>query len=276
MTVVDPVTFIGLTADAWAALGTWATVALAVGAVIVARDQLNEARDLRREQAQPYVVAFMEQNPHAPQAVELVIRNFGVTAARDVKITASPPLRRTGDAGGAPESVWLPSVVPVLGPGQEWRTFWDTSPQRASDDALKNEDRYEVRTSYEGVGGQRVNYLSVLDWGAYKGKRWMETKTIHHAAKSLGSLEKLAARWTNGAQGGLAVFTRDGDAADARAAEANREAMQRHEALAERVLRRERRGRATQAESPAEPEAGARADAATEPEASAWPEGSQP
>lgn len=275
MTVVEPVTFIGLTAEAWAALGTWATVALAVGAVIVARNQLNEARDLRREQAQPYVVAFMEQNPHAPQFVELVIRNFGVTAARDVKITASPPLRRTGDAGGAPEAVWLPNVVPVLVPGQEWRTFWDVSHQRASDETLKNEDRYEVRTSYEGVGGQRVDYLSVLDWGAYKGRRWMETKTIHHAAKSLGSLEKLAAKWTNGPQGGLAVFTRDGDAEDARAAEAHREAMEQHEALTERVLRRPRRRRAKETESSAEPEAPRQTEAATEPEAPAGPEGSR-
>jgi hypothetical protein len=111
------------TADEWSALAGWATAAVALIAGGVAVGQLGEARRLRLEQAQPYVVVFMEASAAGSWYVDLVIRNFGTTATHDVRLEIEPaPHRHAGRSG----VVWLPESIPVLVPGQEWRTFWDT------------------------------------------------------------------------------------------------------------------------------------------------------
>lgn len=226
-----------MSADAWAALGTWATVAVAVAAVVVARHQLTEARDLRREQAQPYVVAFMEQNPHMPWIVEFVVKNFGTTAARDVTVVASPPLRRTDGSNGV-EDVWLPPLIPVLVPGQEWRTMWDISHERAQHEELSAETSYRVTTSYRGLGSETLRYVTILDWAAHVGKQWVDVRTVHHGAKALVEIQKIIGKWTDGPRAGLSVFTRDGEAADEAAAERHRHAVARMEEINARLLRR--------------------------------------
>lgn len=70
------------TAEQWSALGAWATVAVALGASIIGLSQLKESRRLRIDQAQAYVVAYMDQSPASPRLIEIVFRNFGMTAAR--------------------------------------------------------------------------------------------------------------------------------------------------------------------------------------------------
>jgi hypothetical protein len=53
--------FVAWTPDDWAALGTNVTALIAVAAGLVAWRQLREARRLRLEQAQAYVVCFAER-----------------------------------------------------------------------------------------------------------------------------------------------------------------------------------------------------------------------
>src|SRR5215212_1433976 len=76
--------------EAWAALAAWATVGVAAAAGYIALEQLNEAARLRREQAQPYVVAYIQPSPAAPFLAEIVLKNFGATAAQDVRLTITP------------------------------------------------------------------------------------------------------------------------------------------------------------------------------------------
>jgi hypothetical protein len=108
------------TADEWAALGAWITAGVAVAAGLIAWYQLGEARQPRLAQAQPYVIAFMADNPDRPKYVDLVIRNFGLTAATDVRVEIKRSPRRARFAGEPCETVAWPAHIPVLVPGQEW------------------------------------------------------------------------------------------------------------------------------------------------------------
>ena len=211
-------------AEQWTAMGTWATVLVALGAAIAALGQLREAQRLRTERAQPQVVALMELDPDDPTSVDLVIKNYGPTAARDVQIEVSPTPRRTESSGGA-EDVWLPAVIPTLAPGQEWRTWWDTSAARIGSEVLRAENRHDVTITFQGARpGKRETLLSVLDWGAYEGKLYSERKTLHHAAVALERLEETVKRWGEGISG-LKVFVRSGGAKDERDAERRRERL---------------------------------------------------
>ena len=196
------------------ALGTWATAVVAVAAAWFVWVQIRDARRATQEATQPNVVAMFESNPVTPQVIELAVRNFGSTPARDVTIAIEPKPRRTMGGGGV-QDVWVPSTIPFLAPGQEWRTTWDFAPQRASSPELGAEDRHVARVSCTGLARtQRRTTESVLDWSAFKGRRYLDIKTVHHAAKSLRAVERLLTKWSEGNQG-MAVLVRDGDKFDA-------------------------------------------------------------
>lgn len=61
---------------------------------------------------------------------------------------------------------------------------------------------------------ERRTTEAVLDWSAFKGRRYLDIKTVHHAAKSLRVLERLLTKWSEGNHG-MAVLVRDGDKVDA-------------------------------------------------------------
>jgi hypothetical protein len=223
------------TADEWAAFGTVGTLFIAAVAAVIAFAQAAEARRLRLDQAQPYVVAYMEQNPNSPTLVELVIRNFGTTAARNVQITSDPTIRRTTDAEQS-EEVWLPSGIPVLVPQQEWRTYWDSGLARKDHPTLSGANRHVVTVTYDGVERTpRQASTSVIDWGAYVGRMYMATKTVHHAAGALGEIAKTLGKWTEGPDG-LSVYTRDGHAKDTRDAAAHKERTEQLLRLRDRLI----------------------------------------
>ncbi|GAA4259851.1 hypothetical protein [Dactylosporangium darangshiense] len=199
--------------DVWAATASWTTAAIAIGAGVVAYKQVGEARRLREEQAQPYVVAYMEINEAANWIVDLVVKNYGTTIARDVRITSNPPIRRTKDAGRGTEDVWLFDRLPVLVPGQEWRTLWDVGFER-KDSNLP--DRHRVVVTYADSRGRPMEPTeSELDWGSHWQNLRVNAYGIHQAAEALRAIQKSVAKWGE-PHGGLRVYARDGDAKDAR------------------------------------------------------------
>jgi hypothetical protein len=203
----------GWPAEAWAALAAWATVALALIAGTIALRQLFETRRIRLEQAQPYVVIFMEPSAADVRIIDLVVRNFGTTAATDVRVEITPRLKRSGSE----EEVWLPDHIPVLVPGQEWRTLWDSALQRVQTDLPS---RYNAEVIFKDSQGQQsFQFPCVLDWGPYKGRVWVPVYGGHHAARALLEISGAIAEWREGGQGALAVFVRDGDAKDRRTQE---------------------------------------------------------
>jgi len=95
-----PPDFTAWTPSDWSAFGTCATFAVAFVAAIYAKGQLAEARTLRKEQAQPYVAVYMQASPGHQRQIDLVVRNFGATVAKDVQVLIHPPPERSGVGGG--------------------------------------------------------------------------------------------------------------------------------------------------------------------------------
>jgi hypothetical protein len=80
------------TADNWAAAASVATLLVALAAAGLSIIPISQAAKLRKEQAQPYVVAYMEQSVARNQIIDLVVRNYGTTLARDVTLSLDPPM----------------------------------------------------------------------------------------------------------------------------------------------------------------------------------------
>lgn len=202
-------------AGAWAALAAWTTAAVAIAAGLIALRQLAEARRLRVEQAQPYVVAYMEPSAADPMVIDLIMRNFGTTAAHDVAITINPPPERKAGVGedAVAKLVWVPPQIPVLVPGQEWRTLWDTGLARVGSGLP---DRHEAVVTFTDSQGRSFPPLrSVLDWSSYWQREQVTVYGPHHSAKALREISATIKRWRE-TSGGLAVVVRDGDAKDER------------------------------------------------------------
>ncbi len=208
--------------DTWAAIAAWITATLAAVAGIVAARQLRESRALRNEQAQPYVVAFLEPSAADESFIDLVIKNFGATAATDIKMRVDPSPRRAPNMTGAQqEDLWLPSTIPTLVPQQEWRTYWDFIPRRV--EAQLPASHKATVDFKDSRSKQSFTFSFDLDWHPFINRGHLVIYGPHHTAKALRAIEKITKGWRESASGGIAVTVRDGDAKDAATRERVRE-----------------------------------------------------
>jgi hypothetical protein len=121
-------------AEVWASIAQWVTVGIAAAATVFALNQVQEARRTRERQTQPNVVAFADLNPQDWRWLDVIVKNFGQTAAYNVRLHFDPwptvmpwPHPQTGKT----VTRLLVPEIPVLAPGQEWRTLWDRGENRA-------------------------------------------------------------------------------------------------------------------------------------------------
>lgn len=197
-----------------------------------AREQLDEARDLRKEQAQPYVVVHAEPTPGSDYTIDIVVRNYGQTGAHDVRITSTPELQRS-DVPDEPQNVAIPKL-PFLAPGQEWRTFWDSGLERLDGDLPR---RYELIAYYRGRDGVIQETPSVLDWQVFQNRMWAaERKTIADVAHGVGQIASTLGRIERGDKI-IKVATYDGADRDA----ARQAARAEHQRVVGRYEERQRR-----------------------------------
>jgi hypothetical protein len=183
----------------WIALAAWAAIVLAVVTLVFRNHQITRNRRLAAEQSRPHVAMIME--PHAADwhVIELVVRNFGQTAAYDIRFSfQNPPTvaqyESAADGYADIVELQLPRELPVLAPGQEWRMVWDS--------AL---DRAEIGTGIESRFAGTVIYYDrpdaprgwrfwrrerhaletnvVLDWNALPPVQRIELMTTHDLAK---------------------------------------------------------------------------------------------
>lgn len=187
-----------------AALAALATLIVAIVAVryaktqltdarSYARLQLDEAQQLRREQAAPYVVVYAR--PHdevSPALVDLVIENVGSTGARDVRIASTPPLVRTDPVGGS-QPVGIPGLIPFLAPHQSWRTFWDSGPARKGVDLPAV---FTVTASYIDSFGAEHSEHFVLDLDQFLPRLYTDERTVHHLGKAVEDLAGTMKAWS--------------------------------------------------------------------------------
>ncbi len=206
----------GSITDWISAVSTALTALVALFALFYARRQVKEARksreltrELEVERSQPYVVAFTEPSEATNLAIDLVIKNFGHTAARNVRISLDPwPMRSGRDGDGA--KVGLPEELSILAPGQEWRTSWDWGPDR-QESSLP--DKHVGEVMFDGLNGAHLSSPVILDLGIYKPREWIEVRGIHDAAQALRDIRSTMQKWSESPRG-LSVIVRDGAAKD--------------------------------------------------------------
>jgi hypothetical protein len=183
----------------WLASAAWAAVALGIVALLVANRKVKHNQRLAAEQARPQVAMLME--PHAADwhVIELVVRNFGRTAAYDIRFSfANPPTvaeyENAADGYANVVELQLPRELPVLAPGQEFRMVWDSALDRAQI-GRGIESRFTGTVSYYDRPQQPRGWRFwrrdrsplqtpvVLDWDALPPVQRIELMTTHDLAK---------------------------------------------------------------------------------------------
>lgn len=181
----------------WLVIGVWAAVIVGIAALVYTHRQLKRNRELRSEETRPHVAMFME--PHASDwhLIELVVRNFGETAAYDVQFSwVNPPTvgqyENEHDGMVTVGELALPSTIPALAPGQEWRTVWDSTLSRAElggsiewrfTGAIKYADRPADGKRGTVKGRHEYSTDVVLDWDDLQPVQRVELMTGHELAK---------------------------------------------------------------------------------------------
>lgn len=182
------------------ALASLLTFLIAAAALVIARGQLREAssarkqtKKLEREKSQPYVVAFLEESAVGSRILDLVVRNYGQTAGRNIRLSFEPTLNRT-DGDGGEEDVILPDLISFLAPRQEWRTLFDVATERAHREDLPL--LYKGVVTYEGIDNEPQKSDVVIDLHPFKARIFPEILGVHHAAEALQDISKNQKQWS--------------------------------------------------------------------------------
>jgi hypothetical protein len=186
----------------WLAIAAWVALVLGIVALVWANRQIKKNRELKTEQVRPQVTMFMEPHSSDWHVIELVVRNFGQTAAHDIRLdfVNHPTVAAYEDSqpDGPPEvaELDLPSELVYLAPGQEWRTVWDSAISRAElggsirdrfDGSLtySNRPRPDSKAKKSGRWNKRDSFETKfrLDWGTLQPVQRIELMTTHDLAK---------------------------------------------------------------------------------------------
>jgi hypothetical protein len=186
----------------WLAIAAWAALALGVVVLLYTHRQVKKNRQLKTAQVRPQVAMYMEPHPSDWHVIELVARNFGSTAAYDIKLDfVNPPTVAAyehSEFDGPPDvtELDLPSELTFLAPGQEWRTVWDSAISREElggnirsrfDGTLTYYDKprpdREAGVSKSWNKRQEFETKTVLDWATLQPVHRLEMLTAHNLAK---------------------------------------------------------------------------------------------
>jgi hypothetical protein len=183
----------------WLAWAAWAAILLGILALLFTNRQLRLNRRLAAEQVRPHVAMFMEPHSTDWHVIELVVRNFGQTAAYDIRFSfPNPPTvaeyENAADGYADVVELQLPRELPVLAPGQEWRMVWDSALDRAEigtgiesrfTGTLIYYDRPDRPRGWRFWQRERPQLQTdvVLDWDALPPVQRIELMTTHDLAK---------------------------------------------------------------------------------------------
>lgn len=185
--------------NAWLVWSVWALLALGIVALIFTNYQIRRNRALAAEQIRPHVGMTMEPHVTDWHVIEVVVRNFGRTAAYDIRFEfPTPPTvaayENASDGYADVVELQLPKELPSLAPGQEWRMVWDSALDRAEiGNAI--ESRFEGSVIYYDRPDQPRGWRFwkaprkpletkvVLDWDALPPVQRIELMTSHDLAK---------------------------------------------------------------------------------------------
>ena len=193
------------TANRVAAAAATGQLLVLVLAALYARAQVREARNLRQDQARPFVVVDFE--PEQSPFMNLVVANLGKTMARNVRISIDPPLESSLDSA-APLPVaklkMFTEGIDSLAPGKQVVTLFDTMIDRKE---LNLPSSYQVRLAYEWDGGRPITDSQRLDLDLYRYRMSVTRHTVHDVNKTLDKIRRLLEKWSAGFEGGLLVLS---------------------------------------------------------------------
>lgn len=228
--------------DDFGAAASVGTLLVACIATLIARRQLKQNRQLREEEAAPYIVVDILPGRVSPILLELVIENIGSTVAHDVRIRFDPPIQSAMDMSGYELIDWSPlkDGIETLVPGRRLIALFDSSFERHGTDLPR---RYSVTINYMDSRRRKQPTLRhTVDLNPLYGALHSDPKGTHQLVQEVEKLRKAIEPISKKT---LTVEVHDGK-----------------EARAERIERREEWQR--QARLIEEREAAARQDAAAE------------
>lgn len=163
----------------------------------------------RRDRSRPNMVAELRRASDNDSAYDLVVRNAGITVARDVQVTFDPPLPTSDPTGdiGLVKCIHerYSEAIPSIAPGQEFTNiWWSTRPihGRENPNALPTPDDVTVTISFKRRAHQlrpfRETYVlrsHTIAWGtrsvsstSIKGRMGAISDNLASIAKSLEEL----------------------------------------------------------------------------------------
>ena len=197
--MIDFVAALGswLRANGW--LTDWLLLLVAIVTAWFALVQIRHARQVQDEQARPYVVAGIRRVTGG--IVELYVKNFGSTAAYDVRMASEPAIESVTDPG-----LTVFDVIPTLVPQDEWSTIWeDRAHERKGAGAP---DRFEITLSYRGSAatsaphsgrrpvrsGKEFTDRYVIDWAPYWSSSFVVQKDMDDLVKAVQGIHRSIGR----------------------------------------------------------------------------------
>ena len=175
-------------------MATAATALVALLAAVFAYFQVKEARKLRWEQAQPFVVVDLLPNSYENSIIEISISNVGNTLARNVTFSFDPQIEISQERYNLADSVLFTEGIPSLPPGKEIRFIFDVGHQRFDSD-LPN--TYRITVNCEDAKGTPLPTLEyICDLELYMSLHTLGIRNIHHLAKNVEKIAKTLDGWT--------------------------------------------------------------------------------
>jgi hypothetical protein len=186
--------FAGLGTAGWTAILTLVTLCAVIAAGFGARaafSQIKAAETARIAQSRPYVIVDLEPASHTRDVVELVIRNAGRTAARNVELAFSPEPQRAQEIPSYPlnEMRLLKQPTPVMPPDREIRVLFDVTHEYAAKRGSLP-STYTVTVTYADDEATPWIDTYVLDLDVHLGALHVESKGLHQVVEELGRIRK--------------------------------------------------------------------------------------
>jgi hypothetical protein len=194
-----------MSAERVVALATMGQLVVLVVAALYARAQVREARELREDQARPFVVVDFE--PWERPWINLVVTNVGRTMARNVRIEVDPPFESTLDRAVEVSMAQLKlftEPIPSLAPGKRIEFLFDSLIDRRT---AGLPTAYRVRLRYEGERGPLPPDEQYLDLDLYRFRIRVDRDSIHDVSVTLKKIERQFDKWTASFEGGLLVLS---------------------------------------------------------------------
>lgn len=174
----------------WQAASGFGTLLVAATATLIARRQLIQARELREEEAAPFIVVDIVPDRPGGWLLDLVIENTGKTMARDVRITFEPPIQTAIDMKGYEPQNWSPlrDGIKTLIPSRRLHSLFDSAHERYPTDLPR---QYEVNVDCKDARGRPQPTVTItIDLEPTFGAMTSREKGLDHLVQEVEKLRK--------------------------------------------------------------------------------------